>query len=185
MVLYAGNIGEKQGLDLVLEAADRLRTRAEIKFAMVGTGAARARLEQVAKRRGLENLRFLPVQPLERLPLMLAAGDIHLIVQRREAADLVMPSKLTNILAAGRPGVATAEPGTALHDVLNEYDCGITTTPGDAEALTEAIVTLAGDERTRERLGQNARGYAEAHLDKDTILSGFEEKLRELVQGGA
>ena len=185
LVLYAGNMGEKQGLDLVLEVANRLRMRAEIKFAMVGTGAARTRLERTAKQRGLDNVRFFPLQPLERLPLMLAAGDVHLVVQRREAADLVMPSKLTNILAAGRPSVATADPGTALHDVLHEHDCGITTTPGNVEDLTRAVVTLAEDARMRERLGRNARKYAEAYLDKDEILSGFEGKLQELVKEGA
>jgi colanic acid biosynthesis glycosyl transferase WcaI len=182
LILYAGNMGEKQGLELALDAADRLKERPEIKFAMVGTGAARTKLEREARERKLGNVRFFPLQPLERLPLMLAAGDIHLVVQKREAADLVMPSKLTNILAAGRPSIATTEPGTALYDVLNEHDCGLITTPGNAEELMAAIVTLAEDARMRERLGRNARKYAEIHLDKDKILSGFEEKLRELAK---
>jgi colanic acid biosynthesis glycosyl transferase WcaI len=182
LVLYAGSMGEKQGLDLVLDVAYQLRERTEIKFAMVGAGAAQERLERVAGERGLGNVRFFPLHPVERLPLMLAAGDIHLVVQRREAADLVMPSKLTNILAAGRPSVATADPGTALYEVLNEHDCGMTTTPGSAEELTEAIVTLAEDARMRERLGKNAREYAEAYLDKDRILSEFEKNLREMIK---
>src|SRR5215213_7065094 len=100
LVLHTGNMGEKQGLGLVLEAADQLRGRAEIKFGMVGDGAAREKLERTARQRRLNNVRFFPLQPLERLPLMLAAGDIHLVVQHREAAGLVMPSRLTHILAA-------------------------------------------------------------------------------------
>ena len=185
LVLYAGNMGEKQGLELVLEAADRLRERPDVKFAMVGTGAARVKLERMARRRGLDNLRFFPVQPLERLPLMLAAGDVHLVVQKREAADLVMPSKLTNILAAGRPSVATADPSTALHDVLDNYDCGIITTPGGVEELTGAITRLADDAGMRQRLGENARDYAERHLDKHRILAGFEDELKKLAGEGA
>jgi len=185
LVLYAGNMGEKQGLDLVLDAADCLRERPEIKFVMVGAGAARERLERTARGRRLNNVRFFPLQPLERLPLMLASGDIHLVVQRREAADLVMPSKLANILAAKRASVATAEAGTALHQVLNEHDCGITTAPGSVEGLVAGIVTLAENAKMREQLGQNARRYAESHLDKDKILTEFESRLQELVKAGA
>jgi colanic acid biosynthesis glycosyl transferase WcaI len=184
LVLYAGSMGEKQGLDLVLDAADRLRERGEIKFALVGTGTARDRIERAAKQRGLHNVRFFRVQPLERLPFMLAAGDIHLVVERREAADLVMPSKLTNILAAGRPSIATANPGTALYQVLNSYGCGITTIPGSVAELVAGIVELAGDARMRERLGRNARRYAESHLGRDKILTEFESKLQELVKVG-
>jgi colanic acid biosynthesis glycosyl transferase WcaI len=184
LVLYAGNMGEKQGLDLILDAADELKDRGHIKFAMVGTGATRQRLENAAVRRGLANVRFFPAQPLERLPLTLSAGDVHLVVQRREAADLVMPSKLTNILAAGKPSVATADPGTTLHDVLNDHDCGITTTPGNVADLAAGVVALAEDATMRERLGHSARRYAENHLDKNTILSAFEADLRELAKAG-
>jgi colanic acid biosynthesis glycosyl transferase WcaI len=184
LVLYAGNMGEKQGLHLVLDAADQLREQGHIKFAMVGTGATRDRLERAAARRGLTNVRFYPPQPLERLPFTLAAGDVHLVVQRREAADLVMPSKLTNILAAGRPSVATADPGTALHTVLNHYDCGITTTPDNVQELVASIVVLAQDANRRERLGRNARRYAESYLDKERILTEFEAKMRDLVRLG-
>jgi colanic acid biosynthesis glycosyl transferase WcaI len=185
LVLYAGNMGEKQGLDLILDAADQLKEQRHIKFAMVGTGTTRDRLQRTAARRGLANVRFFPAQPLERLPLMLAAGDIHLVVQRREAADLVMPSKLTNILAAGRPSVATADPGTALYAVLNHHDCGITTTPGNVQEVVASVVMLAEDTTMRERLGRNARCYAESHLDKEKILTLFESNMRELVRSGA
>src|SRR5215207_10168135 len=74
LVLYAGNMGEKQGLALMLDAANQLRKREEIKFAMVGTGAARERLRRAARQRKVDNLQFFPVQPLKQLPLMLAAG---------------------------------------------------------------------------------------------------------------
>ncbi len=184
LVLHAGNMGEKQGLDLVLDVAEQLRERADIKFVMVGEGAARERLERAARQRGLDNVRFFPVQPLERLPLMLASGDIHLVVQRQEAADLVMPSKLTNILAAGKPSIATADRGSELYEVLNQHNCGITTTPGSVTELLTAVVELADNTNVREQLGRNARQYAQSHLDKDKILSKFEEDLRGLVEVG-
>jgi colanic acid biosynthesis glycosyl transferase WcaI len=182
LVMYAGNMGEKQGLEVVLDAADLLRWRTEIKFALIGDGAARERLERAAEERGLKNVRFWPIQPLGRLPLVLAAGDIQLVVQRREAADLVMPSKLTNILAAGRPCLATTDEGTALYDVLSEHRCGISTEPGNATELAEGIVALANDAPMRERLGSNARAYAESYPHQDKILATFESNLKELAE---
>lgn len=181
LVLYAGNMGEKQGLETVLEAAAACRSDGRIQFVMVGDGAAKPRLERQAEALGLTNLRFLPLQPLEKLNDMLAAGDIHLVVQKREAADLVMPSKLTNILAAGRACVATAEAGTALHEVVAGHDTGLVVPPGHAEALAQAIRVLADDVARRERCGLHARAYAEQYLDKDRILSEFASQLASLV----
>ena len=133
----------------------------------------------------LSFLRFLPVHPVEKLPEMLAAVDIHLVVQRRDAADLVMPSKLTNILAAGRPCVATADPGTALAEVVAEHGAGLVTPSEDPAALAEAISTLAADAALCTRFGGNARAYAEKYLDRDAILSRFERQLDDLVGGRA
>lgn len=182
IVLYAGNMGEKQGLSSVLEAAALFRGDSDIVFLMVGTGAARVRLELLAKDLALPNLRFLDVQPLEMLPDMLAAGDIHLIVQRRDAADLVMPSKLTNILAAGRACVATADPGTALHEVVCGHDTGEVVPPGDHIALAGAIRRMVSDPHRRVACGQRARRYAELYLDRNRILGLFEDSLRSLCK---
>ena len=183
LVLYAGGMGEKQGLELVLEAARLCADEPHLQFLMAGAGGARLRLERQATKMGLQNLRFVPVQPVERLAEMLAAGDIHLVVQRLDAADLVMPSKLTNILAAGRPCVATADPGTALHDAVAGANTGETTPPGDSAAFAAAILRLARDPGQREACGQNARAYAECVLDKNHILARFEEDLGVLRKG--
>ncbi|MCL6442600.1 MAG: WcaI family glycosyltransferase, partial [Alicyclobacillus sp.] len=109
--MYSGTMGEKQGLETVIEAARLLESEQQIHFVFVGDGSRRKALEQAVA--GLRNVSFLPVQPKARLNEVLAAADVHLVVQRRDAADLVMPSKLGNILAAGRPVLATADPGTA------------------------------------------------------------------------
>lgn len=182
LVLYAGNMGEKQGLEIVLQAAEHCRDDTRLLFLMVGDGGAKARLQKQAEAIGLPNVQFLPVQPLEHLNDMLAAGDIHLVVQKRDAADLVMPSKLTNILAAGRVCVATTDPGTALYDTVHEHETGRVVPPGDAVALTEAIRALADDPSLREACGHRARKYAERHLDKERILMAFEAQLQTLCK---
>lgn len=173
VVLYAGNMGDKQGLDLIVEAALQLENPAGLRFVMVGEGVSKRRLMSAVETHGLQNFLFLPVQPLEVLPEMLAAGDIHLVVQKREAADIVMPSKLTNILAAGRSSIATADPGTTLAQVLLDHQCGLVTEPENAAALAKAIQTLAGDVELRTRQGLAARKYAERHLDQTAVLDAF------------
>lgn len=180
LVLYAGGMGAKQGLEVVLQAAALLRDHPHIQFVMVGAGGDRPQLEALARELALTNLRFLPVQPEARMNALLAAGDIHLVVQRAQAADLVMPSKLANIMAAGRPAVATAATGTELHDVLVRHDCGVAVAPGDAPALAEALLQLAADPARMDRMGRNARAHAELHLSRDAILTGFERRLCEL-----
>jgi Glycosyltransferase len=177
LVLYAGNMGAKQGLEIILEAARLCADTPNVQFLMAGAGGVRERLQKQATEMGLRNLRFVPVQPVEKLSEMLAAGDIHLVVQRREAADLVMPSKLTNIFAAGRSCVATAEPGTALYQAMADADAGLITVPEDATALAEAILVLAGDSQRREICGSNARIYAESRLDKKKLVSAFVNQL--------
>lgn len=178
---YAGNVGAKQGLEVVLEAADRLREDKRVCFAVIGSGAAQADLAERAKRMKLANVRLLPVQPTERLGAMLAAADVHLVIQRAAAADLVMPSKLTNILSAGRPCLATTESGTALASVLAQSGAGVICQPDDAAALAGAVRALADDQPGRRRMGYNARQYAQRSLDQEVILADFEAKLQALT----
>jgi len=181
VVMCAGSMGEKHGLESVLDAASRLRDRTEIVFLLIGAGSAKRRLEEQAVAEGLANLRFLPMQPLSRLSDVLAAGDIHLVVQRRNVADLVLPSKLTNICAAGRCCVATADRGTTLSNVVLDHDLGVVCPPEDPNELADAIGLLAGEPAARKRFGHNARHYAECELGRDQILAHFEARLRGLV----
>ena len=181
LVMYAGNVGVKQGLEVVLDTADRLRNESRVHFALIGSGAASGLLEAKAKQLNLPNLTMLPVQPREKLATMLGAADVHLVVQKRAAADLVMPSKLTNILAAGRPAIATADAGTALEHVLSAYDAGLVCEPDDPDALGHAIQTLLDRPDRRRQMGYNARRYATEQLNQDVILEAFEAKLGRLT----
>jgi len=181
VVLYAGNLGEKQGLEVILEAAALTRGKPSIRYFIAGEGAARDRIKLRARDLGLDNLTFLPLQSTSRLPLLLAAADLHLVVQRQKAADLVMPSKLTNIMAAGRPFIATAGEATELARVTTESGAGLVVPPEDGSALAQAVLRLAGDPGARKEMAVRARRYAEAFWDRERILRQWEELLRGLV----
>jgi colanic acid biosynthesis glycosyl transferase WcaI len=182
MVLYAGNMGEKQGLELILEAASLTRHNPGLRYILVGEGAARERLMDRARQLSLDSVRFLPLQSQERFPLLLAAADIHLVVQRHQASDLVMPSKLGNILAAGSPFIATALPETELGRVTLESRAGLLVPPDDAGSLARGIMDLAQDQDTRKKMGLKARNFAEERLGRDKIMATWEDLLYGLVQ---
>ena len=183
VVLYSGNIGKKQGLELILEAARHFADTPDVRFVIVGDGAHRQVLKHQA--RDLPNILFRPLQPLEQLNPLLAMADVHLVIQKSGAADLVLPSKLTNILAVGGYSIITADPGTALGDFC--LACDTIASRVDAEnsvqfieALDEQIQAVA----ERPPVNQAARDYAEQFLAKDAILQQFEQDLAELVPDG-
>lgn len=178
VALYSGNMGGKQGLEVLAEVARLcLDSAAAIVFVFCGNGAGRADL--VARCQGLANVRFMDLQPAERLPDLLATADIHLLPQRADAADLVMPSKLTGMLASARPVVATAQPGTELANIVQS--CGLVVPPEDPQAMTQAVLTLAQDPALCERLGAAGYLYAGANFDKNAVLAKFEAELLALV----
>jgi colanic acid biosynthesis glycosyl transferase WcaI len=173
VALYSGNMGAKQGLEILSQAAERLQRDSSLVFIFCGSGVGRADL--VARCSGLANVHFLDLQPLEKLGALLTTADIHLLPQRADAADLVMPSKLTGMLASGRPVVATAHEGTELARVV--AGCGVVVPPEDPEAFANAIAALAGSPAERARHGRAARMYAEKNLARDAVLKQFEQQL--------
>jgi colanic acid biosynthesis glycosyl transferase WcaI len=179
VTLYAGNIGAKQGLEIIVEAAKSLIDCENLQFVICGTGAAIDSLRQQAM--GLSNVLLLPPQPFERFNELMNCADVHLLPQRSGAADLVMPSKLTGMLATGRAVVACADRGTQIADVVDGH--GIVVPAGDATAFAAAIKTLANDPHQCRSLGKAARQYALDHLSREAILSRFMADLRSLVNG--
>lgn len=167
VVLYSGNMGEKQGLEILIEAARRLEEDPSVIFLICGDGGAKSRLVRMAE--GLPNIRFFPLQPLEHLNELLNAADLHALPQRADVADLVMPSKLTGILSCGGAVVATANTGTELATVIDQTG-GRLCAPGDVEGFTAAISALARDPEGRRAMGEKARAYALAHLGRDATL---------------
>lgn len=176
VALYSGNMGGKQGLEILAQAAERLKDCRNLYFLFCGNGSGRADLEAMAE--GLGNVRFLDLQPLENLGELLQTADIHLLPQRADAADLVMPSKLTGMLASGRPIVATAHQGTEVAQVVEGR--GVVVPPEDSSAFSVAIQQLAESDERRRKFGSAAQQYAVENLGRDSVLSTFEASLMRL-----
>lgn len=176
VALYSGNMGRKQGLEILAEVAAGLQGDQDLAFVFCGDGLSKE--DMVRRCEGLPNVRFLPLQPVERLNDLLGLADIHLLPQRADAADLVMPSKLTSMLASGKAVIATAAPGTELANVVEKSArCGLIVPPENAAALVLAIQALAADPERRAAMGLNGRAYAIRELDREIVLQRFEQEL--------
>lgn len=179
VVMYAGNVGYSQPLELVVAAAQRLQGRHDIRFVINGEGSRRAELEREVD--GLDNVTLVDFQPKDRLPEVLAAGDLHLVLLREGLASVSVPSKLYSILAAGRPVLASVDPGTEVDRVLARAGAGTAVAADDSESFVEAVVRYADDRKRRETEGRAGRAFAETWLSAASVAQAYEELFDELV----
>ena len=176
VVLYAGNVGFSQSLELVVQAA---RDCPEITFVINGDGAARSSLEADAA--GLENIRFVGYQPIERLAEVLATGDVHVVPLRAGLGDVSVPSKTYSSLAVARPVVASIDADTEIPRLLEAAGAGICVPPGDAPAFTAAIRSLVNDPERAARLGRSGRGWVVAEASPAAVGAAYDQLIRAIV----
>ncbi|OZI30522.1 colanic acid biosynthesis glycosyltransferase WcaI [Bordetella genomosp. 10] len=180
VAMYSGNMGRKQGLEILAQVGRVLRREPRVHFVFGGAGPQLEVLRQACA--DLPRVHFLPLQPAERLPALLACADVHLLPQRAGAADLVMPSKLTGMLASGRPVICGAAPGTELAAVVAH--CGLVVPPENPRAMARALLTLLRDPERRRRLGEAAARYAHLHFHAETVLGRLEDALLQFDKRG-
>ena len=183
-VLYSGNLGRKQGLSQVVAMAEQLATRRpEIEIVLRGNGNQAQELVAEIAKRHLNNVRLAELQPNEGLATALAAGDIHLVPQNPQAAAFAVPSKVYNIMAVGRPFVATALPDSTLWRLQKQSGAFLCVPPNEPLSFAEAVLKLADDPQLRRELGRRGREFVEQHYAKPLILSAFSSRLDALVAG--
>ena len=184
VVLYSGNLGMKQGLNIVPETALKTAENKNIVYVLAGDGAYKKDLMNQCEELKLANILFLPVQSKEMLPYMLAASDVCLIPQKKNITDIVMPSKLLGILASGRPVIAGASQGSELDKVMETSGCGITVAPEDSDSMREAILEIYHNPLRKGEYGKKARKYATDYLDSKTLLKSLAQKISGLAGDG-
>ena len=188
IVLHAGNMGLKQGLEQVLDAARSARNAdGTVRFVLMGDGSQRASLEAAAT--DIPEVEFRPFVPQDQLPDVLAAADVLLLSERPTVVDMSLPSKLTSYFSAGRPVVAAVHPDGASARELARADGGVATAAGDPEGLVRAIIDLRSRPEEAHRLAANGRQYAEEHLGQaatlriaDAIVDRLAERTR-MIRG--
>lgn len=175
VVLYAGNVGFSQSLDLIVSAARRLPS---VTFLINGDGSARASLEVLAD--GLTNVRFAGYLEPDRLGELLATGDVHVVPLKTGLGRVSVPSKTYSIMAAGRPVVAAIDANTAVPQILDESGGGIAVAPDDPEAFAAAIRQLIDDPETAWRMGDHGREWVVREASPRAVGAAYDALITAL-----
>jgi colanic acid biosynthesis glycosyl transferase WcaI len=181
VVFFAGTLGYAQDLDLILDAAKRLRANPRIRFAIYGDGVKRPDLERRVRAEGLSNVIIRPPVPREEYPQLVASADVGLITLQRSMRTPVVPSKLLGYMAAACPSVASLNPESDGHALLRDAACGISVPVGDVDAFVGAIASLEADQGRAREIGRNGRAYALRHLDRGPCTRAFDRLCVEAV----
>jgi colanic acid biosynthesis glycosyl transferase WcaI len=171
VVMYAGNVGMSQSLDLLVAAARETLGRDDIVYMVNGVGSTLAELQASAA--GLPNVRFAPMQPLERLPEVLAAADVHVVPLKQGLSRSSVPSKTYSILAAGRPVLASVDEGSEVQRIVEAAGAGVSVPPDDAAAFTEALLQLIDDAPTRALMEKSGRAYVETSASPRAVAEAY------------
>jgi colanic acid biosynthesis glycosyl transferase WcaI len=180
IVMYAGNIGQTSALEDVLGAAEILQGQKDIQFVFVGEGIKKEALEAEVKSKKLSNILFLPYQPRELFPEMLAAADLGLVTLNAGAALSSLPSKIFNVMASARPILAVTPPGSEIMQIVEEAGCGWNVPPESSEKLAEAILQLKEREAALIQMGKNGRACLEKNYSRNTCVDAYEKMLTAL-----
>jgi colanic acid biosynthesis glycosyl transferase WcaI len=175
LITHSGNMGVKQGLDVIVDAAALNRSDGSIEFLLVGDGAACARIKRRVAELALRNVRFLPLFEAEEFRGLLAASDVCLLTQQKSVSETAFPSKVVTYLAAGRPVIASVNPNCEIAHTIRESGAGCVVGAEDPPALLAAILELRKADMLKN--GQNAREYASRRWPSVRVLAHLERSL--------
>jgi colanic acid biosynthesis glycosyl transferase WcaI len=181
VVTHAGNLGYVYDLNTMLDAAALLRHERDVLFLLIGEGVSKPALQRKAEALGLDNVRFLPFQPQDNLPWLRAASDVAVSLYKHGSARYSMPSKVYEIMASGRPLLASADRGSDVWSLVEQTGCGVCVEPEDAPALADAVLHLARNRTGRDEMSTQGRHHAEASYSRQAVGAQYEVLLRRVA----
>jgi putative colanic acid biosynthesis glycosyltransferase WcaI len=181
VITYAGNLGYVYDLETLLDAAALLASEKNLLFVIVGNGVTKPLLEKKAGELKLANVRFMPFQPREHLPWLRASSDVQVSLYKNGAATESFPSKIYEIMASGRPLLASAEGASGVESLVQTAGCGLCVRPGDPAQLGRAILDLYRDSSLCEAMGRRGRRYAEENYSKQAAVARYHKLLQSIA----
>jgi glycosyltransferase involved in cell wall biosynthesis len=183
LVCYAGTMGYAQDLNPIIQAAKELQEYEDILFLLIGEGIRASEWQQEVKQLRLRNVRFLPLQPKTVYPSIVSASDVGLVPLTEELHTPVVPGKLLDFMAGGRPVIATVNLDGDTSKIIKEANCGYAFAPDDGQGVAEAILALYHDRSMAHQLGSNGRAYAKSHFSLKVCAAKYEALFRQITQG--
>lgn len=180
VVMYAGNIGIPHGVEVVIHAAEILRQEKDILFCFLARGEAKEHIEQMAKGKNLKNVKFIPQQPQEVVPLIWASASVGLITYRAGCADFSVPSKLLAMMCAARPVIASVDKDSETAKIIRATGAGICVAPESPEEFSQAVLKFKSDPQLVTALGIAGRRYVENNLQRKLISKKYEKLFESL-----
>jgi colanic acid biosynthesis glycosyl transferase WcaI len=169
VILYAGNIGIPHGVEVLISAAEFLRTQKGLLFCFVARGEHKEKISSMAEEKGLENVRFIDPQPEKTVPLIWASATVGAITYRKGLADFSLPSKMLACMCAARPIIASVDLNSAVANLIDKANCGICVPPESPDLLADALIKLYDNPSETETMGKNGRVYVEKYLNRHVI----------------
>jgi colanic acid biosynthesis glycosyl transferase WcaI len=182
VVLYAGTIGLVSGAEVVVEAARLLRSRRDILLLLVGEGQAKDRVEAMAREFGLNNIRFLPFQPRERLSESQATADVSLVTLAPGRGKTSVPSKVLGYMAAARPVVAAVDKDCDTAELIRTSGCGLVVSPDQGDELAEAILHFYGNPKERVTCGRAGHRHFLHHFERQAVLKRYIDIIQNMLE---
>lgn len=180
-VVYAGNIGKVQGIDVIVEAAKLLNEYADICFLIIGNGSEEDRIKQMIVDKGLKNTFIFPLQPSDRAAEVYSMADVCVISCKPGTGGSGMPSKTWTIMAAGAPIIASFDRNSEMERTIEDANCGYCADSGDAEALSKAIMKIYDEPAAKAEMKRNSREYAYKHVSKGKAVASYIETISNAV----
>ena len=177
VVMYSGNLGRYQPLEVMIDAARELSDRDDIVFVFAGDGGKRRKLQEMAASQNLDNVMFTPFQPLDRLAESLSMADVSLIGIYPENEGVIMPSKLYGLLAVGKPIICVSDPKSEVIEILKRAGAGLYSSIDDPKELAQKIGAVLDDPKKAKEMGENGRRYFLEHFERKTVTGEWKEAL--------
>jgi glycosyltransferase involved in cell wall biosynthesis len=182
IVMYSGNLGRYQPLEVMIDSANELKGRKDILFLFIGNGGKKAKIQNMAKKVKLDNVKFLPFQPMDRLSESLSMADVSLIGIYPENEGVIMPSKLYSLLAVGRPIICVSDPKSEVANILERAGAGIQSSVDDPKDLAKKILGVIDNPIRGIIMGQNGRKYFIENFERKIITKQWYNILNEVIQ---
>jgi glycosyltransferase involved in cell wall biosynthesis len=182
-VVYAGNIGNAQNIDVIVDSAKEMVEDKDVNFLIFGTGGLKEQFVEKVKNYGIDNVRFFPLQPMEGVSQVYSLGDVCVVSCKPGLGGAAMPSKMLSIMSAGRAVIASFDEGELTY-ILKNYNCGMYAPAGNVQAFVQMVRTMASDRKLCEEMGKNARKLILERFTREYATLRYVDIIRKVTENG-